>query len=184
MHTANYKLFVLLGLLSRILRISLIAVAFADVSVAQDGSTLNFLNPTPVPRFALVVGAEYYQQLDRVSNAHNDASEIASALAEAGGFSYIGYLPDPVSDQEILDHVDYMAGLAGASEQPAIVVFYFAGHGFQNGPFPYIVPIGASKQDPCEKSLSVAEIMRRLAVHHAGIAIFLLDSCRTGLPQS
>jgi hypothetical protein len=137
-----------------------------------------------VPRFALVVGAQYYEQLDRVSNAYNDASEIATALAEAGGFSYIGYLPDPLTDQEILDHVDYLAKIAGASEQPAIVVFYFAGHGFQNGAWPYIVPVGASKKDPLDKSLSIAEIMRRLAVHHAGIAIFLLDSCRTGLPAS
>lgn len=184
MSIGDRRLFVFRHIASTILCASLAAVAFPQANVVEEGSRTGFLNPVAVPRFALVVGAQYYEQLDRVSNAYNDASEIANALAEAGGFSYIGFITDPLTDQEILDHVDYLAQLAGSSEQPAIVVFYFAGHGFQNGAWPYIVPVGASKKDPLDKSLSVEEIMRRLAVHHAGIAIFLLDSCRTGLMGS
>src|SRR4051812_42863160 len=137
----------------------LATVAFGQANAPAGRTQIDFFNPVPVPRFALVVGAQNYEQLDRVSNAQNDASEIATALAEAGGFTYIGFLPDPLTDQEILDHVDYLAQIASSSEQPAIVVFYFAGHGFQNGAWPYIVPVGASKKDPFDKALSVAEIM-------------------------
>src|SRR5579871_735592 len=114
MHTANPKQLVVSKLLSAILVISVTAITIAGESAAQEGSANKFLNPNPVPRFALVVGAQYYEKLDKVSNAYNDASKIAGALAEAGGFSYIGYLPDPVSDQEILEHVVYLAQLAGS----------------------------------------------------------------------
>ena len=140
----------------------------------------SFLIETRVPRLALVVGVENYENLDHVTNALNDAKELSSVLTSIG-FSFVRYLPDPKRD-DIYDYVGELAKRGGDTRQPAILVFFFAGHGFQNGErFNYIVPVGARKDHMLDDSIPVETILHSLATHRAGLAIAFFDSCRTGL---
>jgi caspase domain-containing protein len=162
------------------------AFTVACYGQSQDNSSQlpeEYLRPEPVPRFALVIGAQHYDNLDPVENALNDAFEVVKSLQQTG-FSSILSLPDPKDDNEIFDYVDELAQRAGTDGRPAVTVFFFAGHGFQDRAFPYIVPVTARRDHLVSDSVSVAEIMRRLATHRAGLAIFLLDSCRTGVSES
>lgn len=134
--------------------------------------------PRMVPRLALVIGAEHYATLSEVPNALNDAKQVATRLVQFG-FDFVRYVPDPKNDNEIYDYIQELAQRAGGqSEQPAIIVLFFAGHGFHQQSTNYIVPVSASPDDLNSSSVPVTTILDRLTVHTNGIAIFLFDSCR------
>src|SRR5450631_3363380 len=100
--------------------------------------------PRTVPRLALVIGAEHYETLSGVPNALNDAEQVATRLVQFG-FNFVRYVPDPKDDNEIYDYIQELAQRAGGEpEQPAIIVLFFAGHGFHEGSTNYIVPVSAS----------------------------------------
>ncbi|MGO9125518.1 MAG: caspase domain-containing protein [Terriglobales bacterium] len=160
-----------------------VAVAVITIFVlsayAQTDSQEPYQVPNAVPRVALVVGAENYENYDHVPNARNDALEAEKTLTNIG--FKVNFLPDPKDDNSIIDHVKDLAGQAGELRSPVIVVFYFAGHGFQNGAFPSIVPVGARKDHLLDDSVPVSTLVDMLATHTAGLSLFFLDSCRTGL---
>jgi uncharacterized caspase-like protein len=137
-------------------------------------------SPDPeVRKLALVIGASNYSA-DPLPNAVSDANAFQLKLQSAGfAKSDIAFVPDPSNVNDILDPVIALAAKASNPNDPVIFVFYFAGHGFQDGPWPYIVPTGAT--DYLRDSLSIDKVMQVLTAHRVGIAIFLLDSCRTGL---
>jgi hypothetical protein len=147
---------------------------------AQSSQTL--INPSfeaaqRVPRVALVVGAEHYWSLPPVPNALHDA-EIMSASLSSLGFSVRTVL-DPTTG-EIADYVRELVSLAGDEHDPAIIVFFFAGHGYQNGQWNGIVPVNAPSNDPISVSIPVTNLITDLSGRDAGVALLFFDSCRTG----
>jgi hypothetical protein len=147
-------------------------------SSAQAPASTAFETPVDVQRVALVIGAENYEQLPQVPNANNDAYETANALRRAG-FESIRLIRNPRVGA-IEDFVDELAKAAGPPDDPAIIVFFFAGHGFQNAAFNYLVPVDARPgQELFSDSVPVINVLRALATHRAGLTIFLLDACRT-----
>lgn len=158
--------------------IVLTAAAVAAARAQGPAPAPSFETPADVQRVALVIGAEDYEFLPHVPNANNDAFETANALHRAG-FDTVKLVRDPRIGA-IDDYVDWLAKAAGPPEDPAIVVFFFAGHGFQNSAFNYLAPVDASPGDQLFRdSVPVINIMRSLATHRAGLTIFLLDACRT-----
>jgi Caspase domain len=162
-------------------RIALVVITiFVATASSQTDAQAPYLTFKLVPRFALVVGAENYKNYPHVLNAQSDALEAATTLTNLG-FA-VSFLGDPEDQDSIMDKVNELAIKTGATNSPVIVVFYFAGHGFQNGAFPSIVPVGAT--DLKSDSVAVSTIIDKLATHEAGVSLFFLDSCRTGLADA
>jgi hypothetical protein len=141
------------------------------------------LHSPEVRRYALIFGAEHYDSLAPATNAINDAVDIARTLRQAN-FSYIRFVIDPRNEAEITQYLDDVQQWTGNDNVPAIVLFFFAGHGFEINHAPYIVPVGARNGHLAEDSVPLSSILSKLAFHQAGISIFLLDACRTGVPDS
>jgi uncharacterized caspase-like protein len=164
------------------IRVAFVAIAiFIASAYAQTDSQARYLASKTIPRVALVLGAENYDYYDRVPNALNDALETAKTLKSIG-FT-VRFISNPKDDNVIIDYVNELAAEAGEIRSPVIVVLYFAGHGFQNGPFPSIVPTGARKNHLLDDSVPVSTLIDMLATHLAGLSLFFLDACRTGLPH-
>ena len=159
-----------------------LVVMLALVSVpvhAQDPprTLANYLVPQDVPRFALVIGVEHYDNFDHVPNALNDLETAGSAL-ERAGFTTIRRLPDATM-RAVFDGLKEITQLVEGHERPAIVVVFFAGHGFQDREVNYIVPKNASRESLIDDSIPISSIIVKLAPRRAGLAIFFLDACRT-----
>ena len=162
----------------------LILMALTRVAKPQDTSSAErFLIPSPVPKLALIVGVEHYERVERVQNAINDAASMAQALRDVG-FS-VRFIADATQD-EIYDYTKDLVQRAGGENDPAIIVFYFAGHGFEDAArIPYMVPVSARagaliKDD----SIPILTVMNQLLAHRkAGLTIFFLDACRTDLGE-
>jgi uncharacterized caspase-like protein len=164
----------------------LLAGALAVAAAAQgDDSELDaqFLTPVDVRRLALVVGVENYDGYLPVPNALNDARTIEGALTSAG--FEVRFLGNPETSDEILHEVRALAQRAGA--EPADVVFFFAGHGFQDGAFNYLVPGKARPNELLEHSVPVTSLLLLLSGGRpaagsgrpAGVTVVILDACRT-----
>jgi len=162
------------------------AVAMAIGQTGPTDPSERFAQISEIPRLALVIGAENYHSdrgIDPVQNARNDAKEMHDVL-QAAGFSFVRVVLDPDNVQEIQNYITELLLQAGPAEQPVVLVFFFAGHGFQNEAFNYIVPAGARGDHAIEDSFPVINIVSALASHQNSIAILLFDSCRTGITQS
>jgi len=150
----------------------------------------------PIKRYALVIGIEKYKPLDPVVNAENDAKEVGRALAQVG-FTVRPILGEDTDTRyKILKAVDDLVLASGGSEEPATIVVYFAGHGFQwTGsqipPTDFIVPRTARKprllkgtdtvdNSPLvEDSVELTDLIAHLGgSRRAGVTILLLDACR------
>ena len=151
-----------------------IASCLASPASAQDPLG----DATVVPRFALVIGAQNYDFLPPVPNALNDATVIAGVLGQT--FSTVRFLANPKAS-EIYDFTRELAALSKPDREPAVLVVYFAGHGFQANGFNFVVPTDAHPDKLLTESVPVSSILGDLQVHRAGIAIVLLDACRTSL---
>jgi uncharacterized caspase-like protein len=160
---------------------TLLLVAAAGGGAAQDaegGPDPRFLVPRTIPRLALVIGVQNYDHLDTpVPNADNDARAVLAALVDAG--FKVDYLPDPATNDQILTHVKSLAMKAGGASEPAAVVLFFAGHGFQSGGFNYLVPRSAMRSQLFEDSVPVSSVLRLLSGRAGGVNVLFLDACRT-----
>jgi hypothetical protein len=150
-----------------------------------DANLERYMKPTEIPRFALVIGTEEYSPLARVTNATNDALQFASSL-ERVGFTNIRVVIDPKDADTIYQYVEEIGKKASVveSQHPVIVVFFFAGHGFQQGAFNYIVPAKARNDNDANikaDSIPLSSIMESLATHKTGLSVFFVDACRTTL---
>ncbi len=139
-----------------------------------------YLHETSVRKLALVISAENYRYIPHVENATNDGLLVQSLLTRAGFVAQ--YLPEPKSKGEILGAVQELARTAQVRSEPAVVVVFYAGHGFQAAAFNYIVPLEASPDAMLRDSVSVSDVIRLVTPGQAGISVVFLDSCRT--PQN
>jgi uncharacterized caspase-like protein len=138
--------------------------------------------PQAASRLALVVWSENYRKLSPVENAESDGERISRKLHELE-FDFVRVIPDAASADEILDGVAELKNQIAASIRPVVVIFFFAGHGFQVEGDNFLVPTSASNESTSklvEDSVSLTEISRRLnPARDASMLLLLLDSCRT-----
>src|SRR5277367_403702 len=106
----------------------------AQVQVSEPPEPQSANQTSEVQKVALVIGVENYDFADKVTNAVNDALEFSHKLLEVGfAPSKIHFVQDPQDNNRILDEVSEVASSVGNTDEPVIFVFYFAGHGFQDG---------------------------------------------------
>lgn len=161
--------------------VGLCALVTFVVSAESAPEHESYTTEAKVIRVALVVGAQNYRYLPPVDNAWTDAQAMEETLAEAE-FDSVLPLRDPPTKDVVTDHIKELVTRAGPADQAAIIIVFFAGHGFQHGEWNYIVPTEAEKgPQMLEQSVPVFTIIKDLTKHRAGLSIFLFDSCRTGI---
>jgi hypothetical protein len=160
------------------------ANALCQAHDASENSASKDFSPQVVRRFALIIGAQHYNHLAPATNALNDALEVVKVLKQAN-FSSIRFLPDPRDEVEIANYIKNVHDWSGDSNQPAIIVFFYAGHGFMSKERrPYLVPVNARPDHLLEDGVPLSSVLSDLSFHHSGISFFLFDACRTGLSDS
>jgi hypothetical protein len=157
------------------------AVAIA-APIAQPQSAVSTREAAPLKRVALVIGnQEYGNPQDAVSTAHQDIQDIAASLKQAG-FTTIRVVPDVGTKEEILMWAQELVNAAGSD--PAIILFYFTGHGFQRGDWPFLVPAAAKNNNLYDESLALNVVIDLISGQRsAGLAIFVIDACRNVVPE-
>jgi hypothetical protein len=138
--------------------------------------------PKSPARFALVVWAENYKPHTPVKNASNDGKRIAWVFHELG-FDFVREIQDVNTPSKLYDALTEMKAHIAASQQPVVVVFFYAGHGFQLDGENYLVPTLApdsSTADLVKGSVRLTEVGRRLQPERkASRVLFFIDACRT-----
>jgi uncharacterized caspase-like protein len=131
-----------------------------------------------VGKYALVIGVEEYISFSHVENAINDSKAVAAALNKAH-FNFVRYLPNPETADSILDAIKELKQQTQSGDRPALVVVYFAGHGFQARGHNFLVPKNALEASLIEDSLDVVTLLSRVKPDGHGVAVVFLDACRT-----
>jgi len=138
--------------------------------------------PEETTKLALVVWAQSYAHLSVVENAENDGNRIEQELSKLG-FTLLRTVPDASSPSDIMIRVHELQTHIAASAGPVVVVFYFAGHGFQVEGDNYLATTSASNASTDELlagSVKVKEIIRKLDPRRSASALLMmLDACRT-----
>jgi hypothetical protein len=132
------------------------------------------------PRLALVVGNSAYRA-SPLRLPGKDAQAIAQVLAQRG-FELIGGSAQlDVSSQRLRQLIDTTEQRVRANPG-AIVVVYFAGHGFVDQGHNYLVPVDVSDSSQAvSASIGVVSTAQRLHAAGSGLTVMLLDACRTYL---
>ncbi|MEL6466881.1 MAG: caspase family protein [Pseudomonadota bacterium] len=125
-------------------------------------------------RVAFVVGNSDYETVSPLDNPINDALDISVAL-EGLGFRVI--LGSDATMDEMRQGID---AFAAAAETADVVLFYYAGHGFQVSGQNYLVPVDAALRtadDLGDQTLPLTDVL--LAMQRSrGLKLVFLDACR------
>lgn len=133
-----------------------------------------------VQRLALVVGNDVIKNF-RLENAARDARLIASTFRELG---FDVQLQVDVDRQGLRSALREFRTRIGRLCEHDIVVFYYAGNGFELGRMSYIATIDVAYPDKLETELEtlrpwlrLSEIVESLS-EHKGAKIIMIDTCR------
>jgi hypothetical protein len=128
-------------------------------------------------RYALVIGNSNYQDLGKLANPVNDATDIAASL-EKLGFS-VNLLKDATRRQINQALGKFHDDLASDGRNEGL--FWYAGHGVQAKDENYLIPVGADiklQADLEDEAVSVGKIMGYLEDARNRVNIVVLDACR------
>ncbi|MBU0752633.1 MAG: caspase family protein [Gammaproteobacteria bacterium] len=128
-----------------------------------------------LPRVALVIGNSRYAAAP-LDNPANDANAIAAVLKQTG-FAVSLQLDARKAAME--EAIRSFAG--GLARQPAVGLFYFAGHGLQLNWRNFLVPVDAalkSADDVSRHAVDITALLEGLARAKNPMNIIILDACR------
>lgn len=129
----------------------------------------------PERRLALVVGNGEYQQMGRLPNPVNDATDIAAALRTLG-FQVTILLNATRREME-----ETLRRFRLEIRSDDVSLFYFAGHGIQIDGQNYLIPVDASIHREADVKYSAVPMNWVLeTMQDAGnrVTIIILDACR------
>jgi uncharacterized caspase-like protein len=141
--------------------------------------------PTIAPRdsrLALLIGNSGYSRNDalpQLKNPSNDARDIAVALKE-NGFGKVAVVLD-ADHRTMRDAISKFGEDLRKAGPQAVGLFYYAGHGVEEGGRNYLIPLGTRIGSPKDLEFDSIDAQRVLAyMEDAGNAvnIFVLDACR------
>lgn len=132
-------------------------------------------------KHALLIGNSSYQQVgsgkqwSSLPNPANDVDMVAQSLRS------IGFAVTVVPDGTWAQMRSAVDRFSRSIDDADIVVFYYAGHGFEYGRRNYLVPVDAPLQASADEIDRVFIEFEALAdrLTHEGTTIFMLDACRT-----
>src|SRR5262249_26787675 len=126
-----------------------------------------------VNRIALVIGNSAYRTpgLDALDNPRNDASDVANALEELNFAVFRGF------DLTHAETAEMETRFRDAASRADTAVFYFGGHGMQDGGLNYLAPVDADLSN-LGTFLTLQSVMHDLKSER-GVRILMIDACRT-----
>ena len=125
-------------------------------------------------KVALVIGNAEYSAVARLDNPHNDARDVAQALARQG-FDVIA--ATDLTRNEMRDALRDFRQRADAAEMALV---YYAGHGIEVGGRNYLIPVDARLEDARDAELEMVDLDLVLGqISGAGkLRMVVLDACR------
>jgi Caspase domain len=126
-------------------------------------------------RVALVVGNSNYKNVARLPNPERDAASIAKLFREAGF--------DTVIEANNVGNLDFKRAIRkfeDASQDSAIAVVYYAGHGIEVNGINYLVPVDAklaSDRDAEDEAISLNRVVESVEGAKQ-LKLIILDACR------
>ncbi len=121
-------------------------------------------------RKALVIGNQKYS-FRPLDNPKKDATDLAATLEKMGFDVTLIIDADRVKMQRSID--TYVASLRPKD----ISVFYFSGHGFEEGNGNYLMPIGMRSESPME-AIGLSINLEKIAKRSPLISVAIIDACR------
>ncbi|CAM4799058.1 unnamed protein product [Rotaria magnacalcarata] len=127
-------------------------------------------------KIALVIGNQSYSKRPLV-NSVNDANDLADALRI---IDFQVTLGADCTHQKMANLID---DFADKIQDQDLVMFYFAGHGFQYKEQNYLLPVDADEKIKREtnikfNSINAQETLESLSSQTSYVTIFILDCCR------
>ncbi|MCR8827336.1 caspase family protein [Pseudosulfitobacter koreensis] len=125
-------------------------------------------------RLAFVVGNSAYTNVSPLDNPINDALDVSVAL-EGLGFDVI--LGSDANMEEMREGTAIFAERAATAD---VVLFYYAGHGFQVSGQNYLVPVDAALQsveDLDGQTVPLTDVLAAMQ-NSDGLKLVFLDACR------
>ncbi len=132
--------------------------------------------PANARRLALVVGVSRYGGAADLANPVNDANAMAGVL-ERVGFQVTKLIDvDRAYLKDALAEFEAELGRGGG-----VGLFYFAGHGLQDGELSYLMPAGSAPfgDDFRKKAVSLNDVLNAFTLAKNRLSIVVLDACRT-----
>jgi uncharacterized caspase-like protein len=128
-------------------------------------------------RVALVIGNADYAYAPKLNNTRNDARLVAQSLV-ASGFTIIN--GGAQLDLEADAMRDAVRSFGRALDANTVAVLYYSGHGIEYQGENYLIPINSNPSPTDVYDLvRVSDLMRTIEEKHNGMAIIILDACRT-----
>ena len=133
-------------------------------------------------RLALVIGNNSYTAWTPLKAATNDAAVVGAALTRRKFTLIGGRVHNDVSAERFRELID--TTVQAAKLKPgAVVVVYFAGHGFVDQGHNYLAPVDAPERENAKAtSISVIEIATKLRAAGTRLTAMFLDACREYKP--
>jgi hypothetical protein len=184
---------------ARILQILLVGlfVAFsANTSKGQpNGRGLAISNspvkvlPSTSKRYAIVIGVDQYAdtQITTLGGASNDASALAKALIQYGGFpeEQVTLLASdqPAERQPTRGNIlRRLSNLAAVIPQDGLLLLSFAGHGMERGGQAFLLPSDSQVSNDVDlleqTAINVSQIKDRVKKIGVMQVLLILDACR------
>lgn len=121
-------------------------------------------------RYALVIGNSHYGGGADVSGI-KDADQMAKFLRQLN-FSVV-----TLHDGKLEEVTKKLSQLGTSIRQASVVIFFFSGHGFQNGTENYLLPVDGSVDTGSALPLADVKNVLALAPNEA-VKLVFLDACR------
>ena len=125
-------------------------------------------------RVALVIGNSAYENVPRLTNPSNDASDVAAKL-KALGFEVVEGIDLGKRDMEKRIRA-FAEALSGAD----VGLFYYAGHGLQVDQRNFLAPIDAQLESESDLDFEAVQLdlVLKNMVRNAATSLVFLDACR------
>ena len=128
---------------------------------------------TAAGRVALVVGNSSYEHMGRLHNPGNDAADVSEALRR------LGFDVTPVLDADRQSLARSLSAFARRSQDAAVALVFFAGHGMEINGVTYLIPVDAELERPADVTLASISLDQVLQVTEgASLRVVILDACR------
>jgi uncharacterized caspase-like protein len=125
-------------------------------------------------RVALVIGNSAYENVPRLTNPSNDASDVASKL-KALGFEVVEGIDLGKRDME-----KRIRAFAEALNGADVGLFYYAGHGLQVDQRNFLAPVDAQLKSESDLDFEAVQLdlVLKNMVRNAATSLVFLDACR------
>lgn len=125
-------------------------------------------------RIALVIANTNYSNLTTLRNPLYDGEKIVSALLKLGFDVYEGF------DSDYTDMASALNQFAAKAKDYDVALFYYSGHGIQDGGHNYLLPVSANLEfkSGLDRCIDAYDVLERMENSGVKSRIVCLDACR------